>query len=99
MLATGTRLCFLPEYPRQRIGHRVKRRHRREALRARAAFEAGAQFAADEGEEDHAGARFHLGHDAVEMRFRTNHRPEMPHHLDIVELAIGTTSWRESVGQ
>src|SRR3546814_20968388 len=38
------------------------------------------------GEEDHAGARFHLGHDAVEMRFRTNHRPEMPHHLDIVEL-------------
>src|SRR3546814_16280265 len=24
--------------------------------------------------------------DAVEMRFRTNHRPEMPHHLDIVEL-------------
>src|SRR5690606_19140481 len=57
-----------------------------QAMCARAALEAGTQLAVDEGEEDHAGAGLHFGHDAVEMRFGPHHRPEMTHDLDIVEL-------------
>jgi hypothetical protein len=86
VLAAGARLCFLPEHPRQRVGDRVERGDGRQVECPRAALEADAQLAVDESEEDHAGARLHLGHDAVEMRFRSHHRPEMAHHLDIVEL-------------
>ena len=49
-------------------------------------IQARAQLAVYQREQDHPRASLNFGHDAVEMRFRSHHRPEMAHDLDIVEL-------------
>ena len=86
VLATRTAMCLLAERLLQRRRDMVEDRHGGQALLRADLFQPGTRVRIDEREEDQAGICLEFGHDPFEMLPAPDHRPEMAHHVRILEL-------------
>ena len=89
VLAAGAAPRFLAQLLFQRIGHGIERGHAGQAERGAALFQPIARFGVDQRKQHQAGVSGNFTQDAVKMLLRTDHRPEMPHDIGILELGKG----------